>query len=103
MSVHGCNKHWTSTVTCTNGRSTGATCHNRHARYTNRRPLLPEQGFYLVSWKDDAKNEAAIKEDCKATIRCYPLELNTPEMLAGRKCFYSGEPATHIALFARAF
>ena len=23
--------------------------------------------------------------------------------LAGKKCFYSGEPATHMALFARAF
>lgn len=62
-----------------------------------------QAGFYLVPWKDDAANEAAIKEDCKATIRCFPLDVNTPEMIAGRKCFYSGEPATHIALFARAF
>lgn len=61
-------------------------------------------GFFLAPWKDDAKNEAAIKEDCRATIRCYPLDLNAnPEAVATRKCFYSGEPATHIALFARAF
>lgn len=61
-------------------------------------------GFFLAPWKDDAANEAAIKEDCRATIRCYPLDLNAnPEAVATRKCFYSGEPATHIALFARAF
>ncbi len=63
-----------------------------------------EIGFFLAPWKDDVKNEAAIKEDCRATIRCYPLDLNgDPGMVASRKCFYSGEPATHIALFARAF
>jgi prolyl-tRNA synthetase len=33
-------------------------------------------GFYLVPWKCDRANEAFIKEDCKATIRCYPLALN---------------------------
>lgn len=61
-------------------------------------------GFFLAPWKDDAANEAQIKEDCRATIRCYPLDLNAnPEAVATRKCFYSGEPATHIALFARAF
>lgn len=61
-------------------------------------------GFFLAPWKDDAGNEAAIKEDCRATIRCYPLDLNAnPEAVATRTCFYSGEPATHIALFARAF
>lgn len=60
-------------------------------------------GFYLVPWKCDAKNEAAIKEDCKATIRCYPFLHNSKAPSAGTKCFYSGEQATHMALFARAF
>eukprot|EP00597_Dinobryon_sp_UTEXLB2267_P000799 CAMPEP_0170074708 /NCGR_PEP_ID=MMETSP0019_2-20121128/11963_1 /TAXON_ID=98059 /ORGANISM="Dinobryon sp., Strain UTEXLB2267" /LENGTH=585 /DNA_ID=CAMNT_0010285183 /DNA_START=192 /DNA_END=1945 /DNA_ORIENTATION=- len=57
-------------------------------------------GFYLVPWKCDAKNEEAIKQDCKATIRCYPLELNQVPPAAGVKCFYSGEQATHMAIFA---
>lgn len=61
-----------------------------------------EKGFYLVPWKCDAKNEAAIKEDCKATIRCYPDD-NNERIDSGLKCFYSGETATHWALFARAF
>ena len=60
-------------------------------------------GFYLVPWKCDAKNEEAIKDDCKATIRCYPLDLNQQAPSEGTKCFYSGEQATHMAIFARAF
>ena len=39
----------------------------------------------------------------QATIRCFPLAENEGADLTGQKCFYSGEPATHIALFARAF
>jgi len=58
-------------------------------------------GFALVPWTDDADNEAAIKADCKATIRCYPLE--GQEEAQGKACFYSGRPATHMALFARAY
>eukprot|EP00596_Hydrurales_sp_CCMP1899_P008436 CAMPEP_0119039766 /NCGR_PEP_ID=MMETSP1177-20130426/9414_1 /TAXON_ID=2985 /ORGANISM="Ochromonas sp, Strain CCMP1899" /LENGTH=623 /DNA_ID=CAMNT_0007004031 /DNA_START=257 /DNA_END=2128 /DNA_ORIENTATION=- len=60
-------------------------------------------GFYLVPWKCDRTNEAFIKEDCKATIRCYPLALNNVPPAEGVKCFYSGDQATHMAIFARAF
>jgi prolyl-tRNA synthetase len=62
-----------------------------------------EAGFYLVPWKCDADNEKAIKEECKATIRCYPFEYNANPPQEGVKCFYSGEQATHMAIFARAF
>ena len=58
-------------------------------------------GFYLVPWKCNAENEAFIKEDCKATIRCYPLEWNSAP--PNEKCFFSGQDATHMAIFARAF
>ena len=58
-------------------------------------------GFFRVYWKADNDNEKAIKEDCAATIRCYPLDAQGD--LEGKTCFYSGEPATHVALFARAF
>ena len=60
-------------------------------------------GFYLAPWKCNAKNEDFIKTDCKATIRCYPFDLNKEGMDKDIKCFYSGEKATHWALFARAF
>jgi len=65
--------------------------------------VFPGKGLYLVPWKCDAANEDQISEECKATIRCYPLKENDEEMWKGKKCFYSGEDATHMALFGRAF
>eukprot|EP00183_Erythrolobus_madagascarensis_P000044 CAMPEP_0185848742 /NCGR_PEP_ID=MMETSP1354-20130828/3504_1 /TAXON_ID=708628 /ORGANISM="Erythrolobus madagascarensis, Strain CCMP3276" /LENGTH=572 /DNA_ID=CAMNT_0028549179 /DNA_START=105 /DNA_END=1823 /DNA_ORIENTATION=- len=58
-------------------------------------------GLYEAAWCCDAENERKIKEECKATIRCYPLDAQ--DSLDGRTCFYSGRPATHLALFARAY
>ena len=63
-------------------------------------------GFYLVPWHASDANEQAIKEDCKATIRCFPTFANNQDAqkeLQNEKCFYSGLQATHRALFARAF
>ncbi|EKX48097.1 prolyl-tRNA synthetase, partial [Guillardia theta CCMP2712] len=62
-----------------------------------------ETGFFLVPWKDDAVNEETIKTETKATIRCFPFAHNGPGAVNGKKCFYSGKDATHMALFARAF
>ena len=42
-------------------------------------------GFYLVPWKCSVENEDFIKTDCKATIRCYPLEMNKEGMMKGLK------------------
>lgn len=58
-------------------------------------------GFFLAPWKCDADNEKTIKEETKATLRCYPLDCQ--EEANGKTCFYSGEPATHMAIFARAY
>ncbi|KAA8494403.1 Proline--tRNA ligase [Porphyridium purpureum] len=58
-------------------------------------------GFYIVPWKCDADNERQIKEECKATIRCYPMDMQ--HEVQGKVCFYSNEPATHMAIFARAY
>ena len=65
--------------------------------------VYPGAGLYLVPWKCNAENEKKIKEECKATIRCYPISTNEAGMAEGKECFYSGEPATHMALFGRAF
>ena len=61
---------------------------------------INDGGFFIAPWKDDSVNEDKIKDDCRATIRCYPTEQAS---LEGEVCFYSGEPATHWALFARAY
>ncbi|KAL3916248.1 MAG: hypothetical protein SGILL_005263, partial [Bacillariaceae sp.] len=61
------------------------------------------KGLFLVPWKCNAENEEQIKSECKATIRCYPLDTNEQGLHQGQKCFYSGDTATHMALFGRAF
>lgn len=63
-------------------------------------------GWYLAPWTCDRANEEALKAETKLTLRCYPWALNAPEhaaRIAQLRCFYSGRPATHLALFARAF
>ena len=62
---------------------------------------LEKGGFVRVFWTDDSANEEKIKEETKATIRCYPL--HGQEAAVGQACFYSGRAATHVALFARAY
>ncbi len=60
-----------------------------------------ESGFFLVPWHDDDAEEAAVKEETRATLRAYPLE--GQEEARGRTCFRTGRPATHMAIFARAY
>lgn len=75
----------------------------RNALENDEASAYPGAGLYLVPWKCDADNEDAIKTECKATIRCYPIAENEAGMHKGKKCFYCGEDATHMALFGRAF
>lgn len=58
-------------------------------------------GFIAVPWAGNAADEKKIKELTKATIRCLPF--NNEEEAAGKTCFYTGKPAKHIAVFARAY
>jgi len=63
--------------------------------------MAANPGFFLVPWHDDAVTEREIKDDCKASIRCYPMD--SQDDVDGKICFYSGRPATHMAIFARAY
>jgi prolyl-tRNA synthetase len=67
--------------------------------YAELKEKIEGGGFFRVNWCDDAANEATIKEETRATIRCYPLDAAAPS----GPCFYSGRPATHVAVFARAY
>lgn len=58
-------------------------------------------GFFLVPWHDDAETEKQVKDETKATIRCFPFDQQ--HRVQGQSCFMTGRPATHMALFARAF
>ncbi len=73
----------------------------RPADYAGFKADLEKGGFIEVFWHDDAVAEAKIKEETRATVRCFPLAGQSAAV--GQICFYSGRPATHVALFARAY
>lgn len=58
-----------------------------------------KHGFAKVMWKDSAENEARIKELTGATIRVIPFAQEN----LGDTCFYSGEKADHMVIFAKAY
>jgi prolyl-tRNA synthetase len=58
-------------------------------------------GFAKVPWAGTAADEKKLKELTKATIRCLPFG-NEAEAV-GKTCFYTGKPATKMAIFAKAY
>ncbi len=58
-----------------------------------------EGGWAHVWWAGDRDDEARVKEETRATIRCIPLE---QEGGAG-VCVFTGRPATQKVIFARAY
>lgn len=82
--------------------------HTRTAdTYEELKQILDQHGgFVYAHWDGTAETEAAIKEDCKATIRCIPLpgqmEASNGEPEPGT-CIFSGKPSARRVLFARAY
>jgi prolyl-tRNA synthetase len=59
-------------------------------------------GFVYAGWNGDPAVEAEIKEQTKATIRVLP----DPEFRSAtppERCIWTGQPARHEALWARAY
>lgn len=56
-------------------------------------------GFLSAHWDGTPETEEKIKEACKATIRCIPLD--APE--EDGKCIFSGAPSKRRVLFAKAY
>ncbi len=67
--------------------------------YEEFKEIIAEDGWCYVWWKPDSENEARIKEDTKATLRCIPLD----QPGGSGKCIFSGEEATEKAYFAKAY
>ena len=61
--------------------------------------LLKERGFVRVWWEGDAEAEARVKEDTKATLRCFPLDQQEEEGI----CVATGKKTKSRALFAIAY
>lgn len=58
-----------------------------------------QTGFARAWWAGSREDEQRVKEETKATIRCFPLD-----QPGGRgTCFYTGQPADKIAIFGRAY
>jgi prolyl-tRNA synthetase len=61
--------------------------------------LESKGGFLRVHWAGTSQDEDAIKEETKATVRCYPFD--PPEGTG--TCFYTGKKTDRVAIFARAY
>ncbi len=61
--------------------------------------LATRGGFIRVFWAGSDEDEIRIKEETKATIRCYPFDHDGSE----GTCFYTGKRTTRVAIFARAY
>jgi prolyl-tRNA synthetase len=61
-----------------------------------------EGAFVYAGWNGDAAVEAAVKAETKATIRCIPdPEFRSAD--APKTCLYTGQPAKHEVVWARAY
>jgi len=58
-----------------------------------------QTGFARVWWAGSREDEQRVKEETKATIRCFPLD----QPGGSGACFYTGQPAAKIAIFGRAY
>ncbi len=61
--------------------------------------LSTRGGFIRVFWAGTDEDEIRIKEETKATIRCYPFDHDGSE----GTCFYTGKKTNRVAIFARAY
>ncbi len=61
------------------------------------------EGWALLWHCGTAACEDRIKEETKASSRCFPLDINERESAAGQVCTVCGQPAQGKAYFARAY
>ena len=66
---------------------------------TSRKPRVGEANGIDYNFISSDEFQDKIKNETKATIRCIPLDEN-PD---GTLCIYSGKPAQHQVIFAKAY
>ncbi|NQT97491.1 MAG: proline--tRNA ligase [Candidatus Marinimicrobia bacterium] len=70
------------------------------ASYAEFKDIIANQGgFIRCGWDGTTETEMLIKNETKATIRL----ILPDEQIAGLKCIYSGQPARHEVIFAKAY
>ena len=73
--------------------------------YADFKKKLEEQGgFYVGPWCQSKESEAKLKEECKATIRCLPLDQNHEPFKESGPCLITGQKGDNVrAIFARSY
>jgi prolyl-tRNA synthetase len=67
--------------------------------YDELKQVIEAGGFARGWWAGGKAEEQAIKADIAATHRCYPFE----QPGGSGACFYTGQPADKVAIFAKAY
>ncbi len=73
--------------------------------YDQLKEGVEKGGFFIAPWCGDSVIEKKIKEETKATIRCFPLDSNYEPKKTDKPCFYTGEKSEKniLAIFARSY
>lgn len=58
-----------------------------------------QTGFARAWWAGSNEDETRLKEETKATLRCFPLT----QPGGNGTCFYTGKPANRVAIFSKAY
>jgi len=73
------------------------------ASYDELKKMIAEQpGFVRCHFTPDRANEAKIKEETKATVRCIPFDYNGDKATAGKDIYTGAETSTQV-LFAQSY
>ena len=68
--------------------------------YSEFKKLLSKENCFIKTYWDGSDiSELKIKQETKATIRCILEDVNDSNL----KCIFSGEPAKHLVVFAKAY
>ena len=68
--------------------------------YSEFQKLLSKENCFIKAyWDGSDASELKIKQETKATIRCILEDINNPKL----KCMFSGKPAKHLVVFAKAY
>ena len=68
-------------------------------RFPEFKDIIDSGGFIRCGWDGSDETESKIKEETKATIRCIPFDENPKNL----NCIYSGGPAKHEVIYAKAY
>lgn len=67
--------------------------------YDEFKKAIEDKKFVLGFWAGSSDEEAQLKNDTMATVRCFPFEHKDES----GKCFYTGKEGAKLALFAKSY